>query len=765
MRRIRIRINERGRGPQIDRILCRSSGDPEDAMDHDHKRKKFDLKNDKYLLFQIAFFGGAVLINFILPRLATYFNVPLYLDNVGTLLAAVLGGYLPGIFVGYLNNIINMQGNPGNAYYVVLSTMIAASGTYFGQKGYFDKFRRAVVTIPVFAFIGGVLGSIITYLIYGFGMGEGISAPFARRLLESGKLSVFWAQMTSDIVIDLADKGITVILVFIIIKLIPDRLKPGLWITGWRQTPMSQEELLAARKSMTRSFSLRSKIIAIISVIMLTVAVVTTFISYLLYENFSMRQYTYSATSAARLAANLIDPEKTDEYLTAGESDAGYVKLEKKLDNIRSGNPDIEFIYVYRFEDDGVHVVFDLDTPEVKGVDPGKVIPMEDYLMPFKDDLLAGNPVEPILDDTMYGALLTVFEPVYDDSGKCVCYAAADIKVEDIRKSSINYMTKVFSLFIGFYILILSLCIWLVDYHLIYPIAAMTVSARKFAYDSEEAREISVERLQHLDISTGDEIENLYESLSKTIAETVGYLEDVEAKSEEISRMQNGLIYVLADMVESRDKNTGDHVRKTAAYVRLILDKMKEKGVYADELTYEFIEDVVNSAPLHDVGKIMVSDTILNKKGRLTDEEFAQMKNHTTAGSKVLASAMTLVSDSGYLKEAKNLATYHHERWDGKGYPSGKSSDQIPLSARIMAVADVFDALVSKRSYKEPFPFEKAMEIIEEGAGEQFDPEIAKIFIESADEVRAISEAHAAMLGQGIRTFTEEVTEEFTEEK
>ena len=177
-------------------------------------------KNKKYLLLRVVFFGSAVLINFILPRTAGALGLPLYLDNVGTLLAAVLGGYLPGIFVGYLNNIINMQGNPGNAYYVVLSTMIAASGSYLGQKGYFDKFLKALATIPLFAFIGGALGSILTYLLYGFGMGEGISAPFAKRLLESGTLNVFWAQMTSDIVIDLIDKGITVILVFIIIPLI-----------------------------------------------------------------------------------------------------------------------------------------------------------------------------------------------------------------------------------------------------------------------------------------------------------------------------------------------------------------------------------------------------------------------------------------------------------------------------------------------------------------------------------------------------------------
>ncbi|MBR6468864.1 MAG: hypothetical protein IKS84_00685, partial [Lachnospiraceae bacterium] len=480
-------------------------------------------KNHRYLIFQVLFFTGTVAINFILPRAAGRLSLPLYLDNVGTLLAAVLGGYLPGIMVGYLNNIINMQGNPGNAYYVVLSTMIAASGTYLGRKGFFDKFGKAILTIPVFAFIGGALGSILTYLLYGYGMGEGISAPFARALLRSGKLNIFWAQMTSDIAIDLIDKGITVVLVFVIIRLIPDRLKPGLWLTGWRQAPLSQDALTDARKNITRSFSLRSKIITIISVIMVCVAVVTTIISYILFQNFAMKQYTYSCTSAAKLTANLLDPLKIDDYVAMGDKAEEYLMIENRMRSIKQGNADIEYIYVYRFLEDGVEVIFDLDTPEVKGQDPGTIIELEDYLKPYKEDLLRGKYIDPLLDDTIYGRLLTVFEPVYDQNKNCVCYAAADIKVEDIRLSTLNYMTKVFSLFIGFYIFILSLCIWLVDYHLIYPIAAMTLSARKFAYDSEEAREISVDRLQHLDIMTGDEIENLYESLSKTIAETVGY--------------------------------------------------------------------------------------------------------------------------------------------------------------------------------------------------------------------------------------------------
>ena len=270
----------------------------------------------------------------------------------------------------------------------------------------------------------------------------------------------------------------------------------------------------------------------------------------------------------------------------------------------------------------------------------------------------------------------------------------------------------------------------------------MSIAAEDFAFNTEIEREKSVMRFNNLGIRTGDEIEHLYDSFCKTISETDNYIEDIQNKGRLINKMQNGLILVLADIVESRDKCTGDHIKKTAAYTRIIMNHLREMGKYTDILTDEYIEDVVNSAPLHDIGKIKIPDSILNKPGKLTDEEFDIMKTHTTAGAEIIDGAMELVSESGYLKEAKNLAFYHHEKWNGMGYPKGLKEDEIPLSARIMAVADVFDALVSRRSYKEPFTFEKAMSIIVEGSGNHFEPAIVDAFVAAKDEVRAVAEAN-----------------------
>ena len=312
--------------------------------------------------------------------------------------------------------------------------------------------------------------------------------------------------------------------------------------------------------------------------------------------------------------------------------------------------------------------------------------------------------------------------------------------MEELRAREFAFLTRLISLFIGFLVLIRTYAVWMADRKIIRPINLIADAAGKVTYDSQQARSRSLEMLEELDVHTGDEIENLYDAYKGATADTVRYIDEVQRKNAQIVKLQNGLVMVLADMVESRDKCTGDHVRKTAAYTEIILHQMREEGIYADTLTDEYVAEVISSAPLHDVGKIAVSDTILNKPGKLTDEEFAKMKTHTTEGGKVIDKAMLLVAEeSDYLREAHNLAVSHHEKWNGKGYPDGLTGEEIPLSARVMAVADVFDALVSRRSYKEPFSIEKALDIIREGSGNHFDPNVVKAFLDAEDEVRRVA--------------------------
>ena len=707
-------------------------------MGEDSKTNKGFRKISKLVIFYLLF----IMINIGLNRLCGVLHIPLFLDNIGTLFAAALGGYLPGIIVGYSSNIINSTADPSNAYYAVLSVIIAVCGRFFYEKGYFDKFHKAIITIPVFAFIGGVLGSLLTYFMYGFGIGEGISAPFAVSLLESGKVNVFWAQMISDVVIDLIDKTITFIIVFIAIKIVPAKFADIIALVDWRQRPLNKDEIREVNKTESRKLPLRKRIVLIIGTIMIFVALVTTSISYVLYQQFAITQYKYAAKNVASIVASTIDGDRVNQYFEEGTGSVDYADTMNKLRKIYESSPDIKYIYVYKIQPDGCHVVFDLDTEETEGGKLGDFVAFDESFLDQVPALLSGNEIEPIISNDTFGWLLTDYEPVYDSNHKCVCYACADISMEKITSNGISFLAKVLSLFLGFFIMILCFSMWHMQYHLTFPIDAMTHAARNFAYNSDEDLEDGVDRINDLKIYTGDEIETLYESLSKTFGETVGYLEEVKSKGEEIAKMQNGLIYIMADLVESRDKSTGDHIRKTSAYVDLILKKLKEKEMFKDVLTDEYIYEVSNSSPLHDVGKIKVSDLILNKPGRLNDEEFEKMKQHTLEGEKIIENAMKLSSTSDYLKEAKNIAAYHHEKWDGSGYPYGKKGEEIPLSARIMAVSDVFDALVSARVYKPAMKFEDAMAIIKDGSGKHFDPDIVKVFVEAEEEVRKIAEEH-----------------------
>jgi len=211
---------------------------------------------------------------------------------------------------------------------------------------------------------------------------------------------------------------------------------------------------------------------------------------------------------------------------------------------------------------------------------------------------------------------------------------------------------------------------------------------------------------------------------------------EVEAKLEHIQEMQDRIIIGISDIVESRDNSTGGHVKRTSEAVRIFMDEL-EKESAEFHMTKHYVDNIIKAAPMHDLGKIAVEDYILKKPGRFTEDEFQLMKVHAAVGAKIVEKALNGVEDDSFLDVAKNMARYHHEKWNGKGYPEGLSGADIPLEARIMALADVFDALVSKRCYKEKYTYEEAFKIIEESLGTHFDPELGKIFLKCRKELEA----------------------------
>ncbi|MBQ7670597.1 MAG: HD domain-containing protein [Clostridia bacterium] len=194
-----------------------------------------------------------------------------------------------------------------------------------------------------------------------------------------------------------------------------------------------------------------------------------------------------------------------------------------------------------------------------------------------------------------------------------------------------------------------------------------------------------------------------------------------------IKRFQGEVITSLAMVVESRDHNTGEHISRTVDYVRGITRAMRHDARYLS-LRNDFLDLVVQAAPMHDVGKVRISDIILNKPAKLTEEEYAEMKKHTVYGAELIKGTMKNIEEEDFFDVAHNVALYHHERYDGKGYPYGLAGEDIPIEARIMAIADVYDALVSDRVYKKAIPKNEAIKIIKEGAGTQFDSHLVDLF-------------------------------------
>ena len=219
--------------------------------------------------------------------------------------------------------------------------------------------------------------------------------------------------------------------------------------------------------------------------------------------------------------------------------------------------------------------------------------------------------------------------------------------------------------------------------------------------------------------------------------------ESVDEKIAAIERMQHQIIISFANIIEARDGNTGKHVKRTSEYVQALVNELVKNGDYPDILNERYIHDTILSAPLHDIGKITVPDAILLKPGKLTKEEFAAIKNHTVNGKKIIEESMSDIEDEEFLKIAESVALYHHECWDGSGYPYGVEGNAIPLCARIMTIADYFDALSAKRIYKEAMPTSEVFNSIRDQRGKKFDPIVTDAFLRISDEIDSIAKANA----------------------
>lgn len=684
--------------------------------------------NDLHAFLMILICLG---INIVCGWLVSLSGLPFYFDCIGTIVAAMIGGFLPAVIVGFFTNLVSSMSDNVNMYYGVVNVLIAICAAAFAQKGTLRKLSwKFIIPVLYFTVIGGGLGSVISWGLFGNTLGEEVASSLANRIYNNVVEDAFFAQLYAGLIVDLPDKLFSTLVAFLIYKGYPNHLRP-------RRNELDVEML--ARKGL----SLSGKISLSVTGIFLVAAAVVSFVSFRQFRDVMIERESRYAQDVATFAATLVDGNHIDEYIGRQNAAEGFYRTDRYLTLIYNSSEKIQYLYVYQIKPDGCHVVFDVDTPEIPGSETGEILPFDETFEPYIEDLLAGKPIDPIISDDAYGWLLSAYVPVYDDSGKCTAYVCVDVSMPDIADVEREFTFKISTLLLGFFLTVLTVCVYLAKRFIVNPVNKLAKLTGDFAYTNDAAREETLASIRELEIRTGDEIEHLYNALAKTTRDTVDYISESQKKNEAIATFQSGMINVMADLVESRDKSTGTHIKNTAAYVEIICEQMIKDGIYADVVDEDFKNNVVASAPMHDIGKIKISDTILNKPGKFDPEEYEIMKTHAEEGALIIRSVKKTVESQAlkenYLGEAENMAHYHHEKWNGEGYPCGLKGEEIPLSARIMAVADVFDALVSKRVYKPGMPFDKAMGIIKESSGEHFDPKVVEAFIHAEDKVRAVT--------------------------
>ena len=372
-----------------------------------------------------------------------------------------------------------------------------------------------------------------------------------------------------------------------------------------------------------------------------------------------------SVEGATKLAVTYIDGDMIDRWFENGK-DEDYLKTEDQLNQILYTTPYLDYLYVYKILPDGCHVIFDFWSPgdvdrEIPPNVLGDFVEFDPSFEPLIPDLLAGEKIDLMESNDSYGWLMTKYEPIFDSEGKCVAYVGADISILEIKQYTTHIMNKIIS------------------YVILFSIAALFIGIRM---------SVIVRRSEQSD------------ALMK--------------KHERDKKLLDEFISAFARVIDLKDSYTQGHSFRVAEYTDML---SRELGY--DE---ETVEKYHNIALLHDIGKIGIPDNVLNKPGKLSDEEFALIKSHTDRGYEVL-------KNISLMPEISVGAQSHHERPDGKGYPNGLKGNEIPRVAQIIAVADTFDAMYSNRRYRSRMNFDKVISIIKEARGTQLEADVVDAFL------------------------------------
>ena len=661
-------------------------------------------------------------------------GVMLYLDCIFTILVSCIYGYFPGLIVGMGTNLLNCIFDGDSIYYAFISGFIAIAAGLMMRTGMFRKWWGYILAVLVFSFLGGGVGSVVTYFLYGQNV-DVITPSLCADLYNNFGMTPFWASYFANSLWDLLDKTITMVIILAVFLLYPKNEKAIEFFpnTFMLRKPWN-EPVKRKFYEETSIHSLDFKIIAIMTIAYTLLGVAVASVLGISYQNNAFDEAGESAKQYANAVTYVVDGDEVNLWIAHSEeihqnpSAYGYANTFAGLESIKISNEKVLDVYV--FTTDGT-TVLDLKF----GMDYlGKPLPHGDEYEEFmKNDAIETY----VIHNGEHGNFFSYYCPIKDSAGNTVAYAVANIDASMINVQVFSNAVKVLAIEAFVFLIGGAVLIHNIRYFFIVPLKIVDSEIRAYEAIGPKKWLTSKARKGLVKLRGKDEISNLSSLSHSTMDLASESILKIEEQTAKLIATQKGVVFALAEIIESRDKCTADHTTRTSQYSSMIAKELVKEGKYTEILTDEYLEDFAIAAALHDVGKIKIPDAILNKPGKLTQEEYEVMKEHTLEGEKIIELALKGIGvSSEYLTTARQVSGGHHERWDGTGYPRGLKGEETPLCARIVAIADVFDALTCRRPYKEPWPFEKAVATIQEESGTHFDPELVDAFMAIKDQIK-----------------------------
>lgn len=446
----------------------------------------------------------------------------------------------------------------------------------------------------------------------------------------------------------------------------------------------------------------------------------------ILYMRSVRERYEKLSSSVAEVVSGAVDADSINSWLD-GKNVLGYVRTSNRLLKISKGTLNLDSIIIYQMRSDGMHTVFNANSTGTRG-DLGEVEPYDTQWAKFKEDFLAGKAVGDITVTGYRGDVSMHCVPLFASDGECVAYVCCGVAESTMRGELRAFIAKYGLALFAVLLLTFAVSVLYARMKIAKPLKKIGGAVRS-AVDNGNQSVMS--RISEMNIRTNDEVENIYRSIVKLYADKVQLSHIVQEE-------QKNVLLTFAAMIRQDSIDSVGYSDNTVEYVGVILNALRKTERYKDVITDAVYNKIMLAAPLHDIGKLVVSDDILYKPGKLTDKEYQFMKNRMQYGASIIKDLEDSLPEAEYLDLARQMAESHHERWDGKGYPYGLKGEEIPLPVRVISIADVFDALVAKRCYKEPLSVDAAYEVIMDGRGTNFDPYIVDVFVQCKEQITEI---------------------------